>query len=157
MGAYVVRAIKIVTISILLLLVACGITLHILKERRENALINPEIYPAIQRIEIYALLYADQKTVNIDEYYRYKAVVSMMENNYYDETIEEYHVSLNRLGFKLPQFKLKNPPTEAQQKKCMMETDRLVELKLKVLEGQYYQNLKELERIIEQTRPENIE
>jgi len=154
-----VRAIKIVAISILLILVACGITLHVLKERRENALINPGIYPAFRRIEIYALVYVNQKTVNIDEYNRCKAVVDHMRKYppHVGESAEEYYVFLNRLGFKLPPFKLKNPPTKNQRKKCMMEHVRLGDLQDKVIEGLYDKTVKEIEKIIEETRPEKIE
>ena len=107
---------------------ACGITLRVLKERREGALINPKIYPAFKRIELRAFLYVEQNAVNREEYERCKAVVDrweqMMKHPDSDMSAEEYYKFLTGLGFQLPPFKLKKPATQEEWNRCKLESDR---------------------------------
>lgn len=142
------RTIKVIGISILILFVSFAFTLWILKERRDNLLINPDIYPAFRKIEIHALIYTNQKLVNIDEYERCRVVLDHMRYPYSSETDEEYYTYLSRLGFNLPPFKLKESPKEEHKKQCIMEADRLLQLQTKIIENQIKNMEHEIEYMI---------
>lgn len=117
--------------------------------RREVSLINPEIYPAFKRIELEAMLYTKRKLVNVEEYKRCKAVVDGMIRRYRDEaSVEECYKFLSSLGFPLPPLKLKEPASEAQKEKCMIEAKRLFEIQTKILEEQLRETIREAEEMI---------
>lgn len=147
---------KVVVGLIVSMVVIYGLTTWIIKERELNSLINPEVYPAFRKIENYCLGYVEQSTVNKQIYEQCKTLVAWMEedskksNEYpdYSVSVEEYYNFLTGIGFNLPPFRLKEPPTDVQKNQAMMEQKLLMEQQHRIIENQINKGLKEIDAMI---------
>ncbi|MHC4087821.1 MAG: hypothetical protein ACYSWZ_23360 [Planctomycetota bacterium] len=147
------KAIKIFVIifviSVVLLYIA--IKLYDRFQRRQAALINPDITIAFEIIQIRAMLLAEQDLIDKEEYKQYKAVV---ENKNYPllslESPKGHYEFLTKLGFKMPLYKLKRPVTQSYEIKFGEDYFRLVDARSMFHEGLLDEETKEIERIIEE-------
>jgi len=157
-GERVINATKIFFISIVLLYVT--IKLYDLYQRRQAALINPDITIAFEIINMRAFLFAEQYLIDKEDYKQYKAVIENKDYPFMESYLDigesnkatyKYYKFLTNLGFKLPPYKLTQFVTQPYKIIFIEDYFRLVDAKAMFAEGLTDVEKKEIERIIEET------
>jgi len=108
-----------------------------------NKRINPLVYPAFLKVEIYAYEYVMRNEVNRNEYDRCKEVIVALEEmakkemkyEFYSISAQEWYAYLQSLGIDLPSLYLDRRPTEDEIRSAgIMQRDlesKLAEIMIK--------------------------
>jgi hypothetical protein len=113
--------------------------------RAEN--INPDIFPAFRRVEIYAMLYVERPNVNLKEYQRCQNILKAMDQA--DKAMfspaKKYYHKLRSLGVSLPPLTLSQPATDARHRAARAENERLRQQQADITERLLLREMRDFE------------